>query len=266
MARPTKWAVINWTEDKCDLKTWFWNFKNAFGTVLLFLQRVERTFSACLYHFFSLSVTRTVCRPSGRSWRCTSCSSARPARQTCWWTFPGWAGKPRIQNPSCARRDTDDALHRRNDRSQYAGKENSHSSVISVLLWSCEALTHRYNVLYGQDGDSGNTVTMTTTQHQWSLPGSTWSSSAWWPQAPAPPLSSHRSPLCWAARCTSPKKRRWQKPWKCKIKSGYKRRERCVHVLPEGWLGSSFSTCTASQRTPGPPPTSHSVHKRKLNK
>lgn len=36
------------------------------------------------------------------------------------------------------------------------------------------------------------------------IPGSTWSSSVWWLQAPAPRQSSHRSPLCWAARCISP--------------------------------------------------------------
>lgn len=39
------------------------------------------------------------------------------------------------------------------------------------------------------------------------IPGSTWSSSVWWLQVPAPRQSSHRSPLCWAARCISPEKK-----------------------------------------------------------
>lgn len=49
----------------------------------------------------------TSCRPSGRSWRCTSCSSARPEPQTCWWTCPEWAGRLRTQSPSSSQRGTD---------------------------------------------------------------------------------------------------------------------------------------------------------------
>lgn len=44
------------------------------------------------------------------------------------------------------------------------------------------------------------------------LPGSTWNSSAWWLPAPGPLLFSHRSPLCWAVHCTSPKGKRKNKP------------------------------------------------------
>lgn len=44
--------------------------------------------------------TLTSCRLSGHSSHCTSCSSARPAQQTCWWTCPGWSGRLRTRSPS----------------------------------------------------------------------------------------------------------------------------------------------------------------------
>lgn len=82
--------------------------------------------SVCCGERVSVSVLLiTVCRQSGHSWRCTSCSSAHPARRTCWWTSPGSAGMPRRQSLSCARCDRDDGLLHRNGRLLCAGRQKT---------------------------------------------------------------------------------------------------------------------------------------------
>lgn len=53
---------------------------------------------------------------SGHSSRYTSCSSARRARQTCWWICPKWSSRLQTQSPSSSPHDTGVSLPHRNAR------------------------------------------------------------------------------------------------------------------------------------------------------
>lgn len=171
----------------------------------------------------------TVCRQSGRSWRCISCFSAHPARQTCWWTSRGLAGTPRRQSLFCARCDTGDGLRHRSGRWLYAGLEKEEGKYLVFATWPA------YMELNGE----------------WKLPGSTWNSSAWWLLAPGPPRSSHRSPLCWAVRCISPTREKDKQVKQsetpgscCSLRLAYKFR-----AATDNYLKGTYSNCAFVPQT-----------------
>lgn len=62
------------------------------------------------------SISVTAYKQSGHSSRYTSCSSVRPAQQTCWWTSRGLTGTPRRQSLSGAPCDTDGGPPHRSGR------------------------------------------------------------------------------------------------------------------------------------------------------
>ena len=88
----------------------------------------------------------TVCRQSGRSWRCISCSSARPAQRTCWWTFRGSSGTPQRQSPSCAPCDRDDGPPRKNGRWRCA--EGDKEEMKLLKRQSRRLSTHMWMYIY----------------------------------------------------------------------------------------------------------------------
>lgn len=82
----------------------------------------------------------TSCMLSGRSSHCTSCSSAHPAQQTCWWTCPVWSGRPQTQSPSSSPCGTGASPPHRNAQWHFSAQtKEGRKATVNDRLTPCSA-------------------------------------------------------------------------------------------------------------------------------